>query len=131
MTVGTKGCIQTSSICGPPTHAQFFCACSNAVGGGDCTLSLAWEDATMMPLHVHIYSITPNVASVFLFIMRIFNGASPMMYLFRKSKRREDFFYRYWLKRFIIKSRFPLPFSLLSGKIYNTTVSEKSIMRKL
>jgi hypothetical protein len=30
---------------------------SNAVGGGgDCTLSLAWEDATMMPLHVHGFS---------------------------------------------------------------------------
>jgi hypothetical protein len=29
---------------------------SNAVGGGggDCTLSLAWEDATMMPLQFHV-----------------------------------------------------------------------------
>jgi hypothetical protein len=25
------------------------------VGGGDCTLSLAWEDATMMPLQYALF----------------------------------------------------------------------------
>jgi hypothetical protein len=49
MTVGTKGCIQTSSICGHPRMR------SNAVGGGgDCTLSLAWEGAVMMPLQAEV-----------------------------------------------------------------------------
>ncbi|MFN9910487.1 MAG: hypothetical protein ACK56F_30975, partial [bacterium] len=47
MTVGTKGCIQTSSICAP--HA---CAVMPWGGGGDCTLSLAWDGAVMMPLQL-------------------------------------------------------------------------------
>jgi hypothetical protein len=29
---------------------------SNAVGGGNCTFSLALEDATMMPLQLHVYA---------------------------------------------------------------------------